>query len=82
MPHCSRPIQLMLSVSSHRAQTIALLVLYNVAFIAPLAAVFVGAFLGVRSEKLQEFFHGHIAPAKIAVALFFAALGSMLFQLA
>ena len=68
-------IQFMLSVSVERVQTIRLLIVYNLAFIAPLLAVFLAAFFGVRSERLNAFFHHHIAPAKLLLGLFFLGLG-------
>jgi glutaredoxin len=74
-------IQLMLTVSLERAQTLFLLTLYNLAFVLPLVGVFLAAFFGVRSEGLGDFLKRYIVPAKLALACFFAALAFVLILL-
>lgn len=50
------------------------LLLYNLAFIAPLLAVLALALAGVRQEAVRSYFQRHLAEAKAAQAVLFAAL--------
>jgi glutaredoxin len=74
-------IQVMLLVSVDRLQTGGLLLLYNLAFIAPLAGVFLAVFFGVRSDRLQGVLQAHVAPAKVLLAILFLALALLLVML-
>ncbi|MFH1730676.1 MAG: hypothetical protein ABIF82_03365, partial [Planctomycetota bacterium] len=71
-------IQLMLSLSVDRLQTLGLLVAYNVAFCVPLLVVFAAAFAGVGSERLNALLGEHIASTKVLLGVFFAALVALL----
>jgi len=51
-----------------------LLVVYNVGFILPLAAVFVLAWRGVSSRRLTELAQTHLGAVKLALAVVFAGL--------
>jgi cytochrome c biogenesis protein CcdA len=59
---------------SRRPQALVLLVVYNLAFIAPLLAVFAASYLGVGSERVTRIFQRHMAGVKIGLAAFFLAL--------
>jgi len=74
-------IQFMLSVSVDRIRTLALLLLYNLAFVAPLLAVFVAAFLGIRSEALSAVARRHVVTSKLLLAGFFMGLGAVMLVL-
>ncbi|MHC4593300.1 MAG: hypothetical protein ACYS8L_11510, partial [Planctomycetota bacterium] len=54
------------------------LLLYNLCFIAPLVAVFLGVFFGLTSERLTAVFRRHIAKTKFAMAAVFAALAAFM----
>ncbi len=58
-----------------RTQAVSYLLLYNVMFIAPLVAILVVAYLGVKSEKLGQLLRRHLAVMKLAMAVLFAGLG-------
>jgi cytochrome c biogenesis protein CcdA len=68
----------MTSAADTRLRGMALLVLYDVAFVVPLVAVFAAVYLGVRSESVAAAFGRHVAAGKIALGLFFAALGGLM----
>jgi cytochrome c biogenesis protein CcdA len=55
----------------------ALLVLYNLCFIAPLLVVFGAAFFGVGSKRITSLFQRRMGATKIALALVFAALAAL-----
>lgn len=57
-----------------RRGVFAYLLLYNVAFIVPLAIVFCGAYGGLRSERLTQWLRRRAAAVKFATAALFAAL--------
>ena len=59
----------------------ALLVLYNLMFIAPLAAVFAVTYYGLRTEALLNWSRGHVVPGKILLGVLFTALLAGLFFL-
>jgi glutaredoxin len=71
-------IQFMDSVSVDRTRTVCLLGLYNLAFVAPLIAIMLAGSLGMGSERLTRMAKEHVAPAKLAMAAFFATLGGLL----
>ncbi|MEW6488633.1 MAG: hypothetical protein AB1578_12075 [Thermodesulfobacteriota bacterium] len=54
------------------------LVLYNLAFILPLAGVFTVAYLGVSSRSLEGLFRRHVAWVKLGLAVLFLTLGGVL----
>ena len=56
------------------ARALPLLGVYNLGFVAPLAAVFAASWAGVTSRGLTAFFQRHLAAVKAALAVFFAAL--------
>jgi cytochrome c biogenesis protein CcdA/HEAT repeat protein len=64
----------MVQVNTERAQAILLLALYNLAFVAPLVAVFALAALGMGSDRLQAFMVRHMALVKFVLALVFILL--------
>ncbi|MBN1233521.1 MAG: cytochrome c biogenesis protein CcdA [Candidatus Coatesbacteria bacterium] len=55
------------------------LVLYNIAFILPLVAVFIIVFAGVRSEQLGSWMNRNLSLVKILTGIVFLALGLLLF---
>ncbi len=61
-----------------RPATAALLVAYNLAFVAPLAVVFVLAYRGLRSEALIRWMNRHAATTKFATAALFLALFALI----
>ena len=62
-----------------RADAIAYLVLYNLAFIAPLVALLAVAFWGTSSEKLGQLLRRHLGLVRLGMACLFAALGVLVF---
>ena len=48
-----------------------LLVLYNLVFILPLVLVFILAYKGLTSDKLNKWFQGKLALVKLITGLFF-----------
>jgi hypothetical protein len=71
-------IRYMTTVSATRARALGLLVVYDVAFVAPLVFVFVAAYLGLSSERLREFFQRNLALSKLSLGVFFLARGFLL----
>jgi hypothetical protein len=70
------PIVLVIQqVPELRVRAVALLLLYNIMFVAPLVAVMAMAYYGVRSERLAEFLRRRLGLLKLAMAALFAALG-------
>jgi cytochrome c biogenesis protein CcdA len=55
----------------------ALLVLYNLCFVAPLLVVFGAAYFGVGSKRITSLFQRRMGATKIALALVFAALAAL-----
>ena len=58
-------------------RSFALLALYNLAFIAPLTAVFTLAAKGADSERMARWSRRNVFPSKIALGFMFAALGAL-----
>ena len=56
------------------ATALALLLLYNLCFILPLLAVFLGSWFGVSSGKITSLFQAHMGKVKLGLAAVFAAL--------
>lgn len=71
-------IRFMNSVSVDRARTLTLLCIYNLAFVAPLVLIFAAAGLGLKSDRLMTMLKKEVAPVKLIMALFFAALGTLM----
>ena len=61
-----------------RRGVVAYLLLYNVAFVVPLAVVFAGAYGGLRSERLTGWLRRRAALVKFATAALFTALLALL----
>jgi len=72
------PIVTMISEPQHRVMAIFYLLMYNIAFIIPLVAVFVMVAFGLTSEKLALIFKRHIAGVKIGFALLFTLMALMI----
>ena len=68
------PIVTMIAEPRHRAVAFLYLLLYNIAFILPLAAVFLLAVLGVTSQRMVEFFRRHVAWVKLGLTVLFALM--------
>jgi cytochrome c biogenesis protein CcdA len=68
------PIVTMISEPRHRIAATIYLFFYNVAFITPLAAVFLLATFGISSEKMAVFFRRHITMVKLGLAVLFIAM--------
>lgn len=61
-----------------KLRALALLLLYNVMFILPLAGIMVAAYCGVRSQRLGQVLRDHLPAFKFAMAGVFAALAAAL----
>ena len=72
------PVLALLAKEDASARAAALLVLYNLAFIAPLVAVFVLASKTTDAFQMAKWSSRNVIPAKIALGLVFALLGWML----
>jgi cytochrome c biogenesis protein CcdA len=57
-----------------RSDAIGLLVLYNLAFIAPLIVVFIASYLGVGSKKIAMVFQKRMGAVKLGLATVFVVL--------
>ena len=62
-------------------RTVSMLLLYNLAFVIPLIVVFLAAFSGASSARLADWSRKNVIPAKILLALFFAAMAVLTFAL-
>lgn len=67
-------ILFMLKTGAGRASALGYLVIYNLAFIAPLLVVFALGVLGLRQATLTRFFQRHVAFVKFATAALFLVL--------
>ncbi len=74
-------IAFVLKVPGLRIHAFSYLVLYNLAFILPLVAVFLLARKGVASEKFAQFEQRHLGRIKLAYTLVFFSLAALLFVL-
>ena len=72
---------LYLMIRKGEGSGILLLILYNLAFILPLAVVFLLAYRGLTSEKLGVWFREKLGTVKILTALFFLAAGALVILL-
>jgi cytochrome c biogenesis protein CcdA/glutaredoxin len=69
------PIIQGLTNPAYRAQSTFVLVVYCLAFIAPLMAVFVAAYTGTSSRQLGTLLQQHTATVKLATAVVFLGIG-------
>ncbi len=72
------PVVTMVSEPQHRVMAIFYLFLYNIAFIVPLAVVFLLVFFGLTSERLAAFFKKHLAGVKLGFAILFVLMAAMI----
>ena len=72
------PVLALLAKERESSRAVALLVLYNLAFIAPLVAVFVVASKTTDAFQMAKWSSRNVIPAKIALGVVFALLGWML----
>jgi hypothetical protein len=61
-----------------RTRAIALLLVYNACFVAPLLAILGASYLGASSERLTAILKHNLAATKVAIGLFFAALATLM----
>lgn len=71
-------ITFILKITPLRLQAWGYLVLYNLMFIAPLAAIFLFALWGATSRDFAKFMQRHIGLIKILMAVLFFGLGVFL----
>ena len=74
-------IGMMTSVAGSRMRALALLFLYDAAFIAPLLVVFGAVYLGLSSGRLLDTFKRRVALGKLLLGAFFLSLGAVLIGL-
>lgn len=72
------PVLALLAKEQHSVRALALLAIYNLAFIAPLVAVFVLAAKGADSERMSRWSKRNVVPSKIFLGIVFAVLGYLL----
>lgn len=72
------PVLALLAKEQHSFRALALLALYNLAFIAPLVAVFILAAKGADSERMSRWSKRNVVPSKIMLGIIFAILGCLL----
>jgi len=72
------PIVTMISEPQHRAAAFLYLMVYNIAFILPLALVFLFVAFGLTSEKPAELFKRHTAGVKLGFTLLFLVMSLMI----
>lgn len=66
-------------IQAGKGSAVGYLLLYNFAFILPLAVIFIMAFYGLTSGKLTTFLQRHAAVVKFGMALLFFVLAFVLF---
>ncbi|MFO8007551.1 MAG: hypothetical protein R6V05_07455, partial [Candidatus Brocadiia bacterium] len=71
-------IRYMTATTETRLRGLALLAVYDVAFVLPLVVVFGAAYVGLRSESLMAAFRRHVGAGKVLLGIFFLALGGLL----
>ena len=72
------PVLALISREPGAWRAFALLAIYNLAFIAPLVAVFMLAAKGADSERMSRWSKRNVFPSKIALGFMFAILGVLL----
>ena len=73
------PVLALVSREPGAWRSFALLALYNLAFIAPLVAVFMLAAKGADSERMSRWSKRNVFPSKLALGFAFAVLGLLVF---
>ena len=73
------PVLAMLARDARSFRALVLLALYNLAFIAPLVAVFVLAAKGADSARMSRWSKRNVVPSKVFLAIVFAILAILLF---
>ena len=71
-------IRVMISFSASRSRALVFLLVYNAAFVLPLAVTFCAVYAGITSERLTQFLHRHLALGKLLMLVLFAAMGVLL----
>ena len=71
------PVLALISREPGAWRSFALLGIYNLAFIAPLVAVFMLAAKGADSERMSRWSKRNVFPAKLALGFMFAILGAL-----
>lgn len=71
------PVLALVSREPGAWRSLALLSVYNLAFVSPLVAVFVLAAKGADSERMSRWSKRNVFPSKIALGFVFAALGAL-----
>jgi len=71
------PVLALISRESGAWRSLALLAIYNLAFIAPLVVVFMLAAKGADSERMSRWSKRNVFPSKIALGFMFAILGAL-----
>ncbi|MBO4448887.1 MAG: hypothetical protein J5807_05325, partial [Kiritimatiellae bacterium] len=71
------PVLALVSREPGAWHSLALLAIYNAAFIAPLVAVFMLAAKGADSERMSRWSKRNVFPSKIALGFMFAVLGAL-----
>ena len=71
-------IMIMLRSPGHSYLALVYLLIFNVMFVVPLSIVMVGAYFGVRSERVGTLLRGHLAALKFVLAGLFGGLGLIL----
>jgi cytochrome c biogenesis protein CcdA/glutaredoxin len=69
------PTIVYMNQSVRSSRSIILLLVYNIAFIFPLALVFALYFFGFRHERIRQWYGAHLVLVRVLSALFFMALG-------
>ena len=72
------PVLALLAKERHSVRALVLLAIYNLAFIAPLVAVFVLAAKGADSERMSRWSKRNVVPSKIMLGVVFAVLAYLL----
>lgn len=72
------PVLALLSREPEAWRALAVLTLYNLAFIAPLVAVFVLAAKGADAAQMSRWSKRNVFPSKLALGLVFAILGALI----
>jgi cytochrome c biogenesis protein CcdA len=72
------PIVAMISEPRYRASAMLSLILYNLAFIVPLVAVFLFAAFGVTSRTFARLFQRHVATVKLGTTILFLVMALLI----
>jgi len=69
------PTIVYMNQSARSSASVALLFVYNFAFIAPLGTVFVLYLSGMKHDRIRVWYSSHLATVRVLSALFFVAMG-------